>query len=67
MCRFSRWNHTKIFSDFGDDDTDDSDVEMASSQKSRASSKLKSKASTLRSVNHITFVWYNCDLNPCYP
>ncbi|MBA0638959.1 hypothetical protein Goklo_022022 [Gossypium klotzschianum] len=47
--RLSRWNHTKIFSDFGDDDTDDSDVEMASGQKSKASSKLKSKASTLRS------------------
>ncbi|KAG4136596.1 hypothetical protein ERO13_D07G016300v2 [Gossypium hirsutum] len=47
--RLSRWNHTKIFSDFGDDDTDDSDVEMASGQKNKASSKLKSKASTLRS------------------
>ncbi|TYI71836.1 hypothetical protein E1A91_D07G017400v1 [Gossypium mustelinum] len=47
--RLSRWNHTKIFSDFGDDDTDDSDVEMASGKKSKASSKLKSKASTLRS------------------
>ncbi|TYI17340.1 hypothetical protein ES332_A07G017200v1 [Gossypium tomentosum] len=47
--RLSRWNHTKIFSDFGDDNTDDSDVEMASGQKSKASSKLKSKASTLRS------------------
>ncbi|KAG8487592.1 hypothetical protein CXB51_018149 [Gossypium anomalum] len=47
--RLSRWNHTKIFSDFGDDDTDDSDVEMASGEKSKASSNLKSKASTLRS------------------
>ncbi|KAE8675058.1 ARM repeat superfamily protein isoform 4 [Hibiscus syriacus] len=44
--RLSRWNHTKIFSDFDDGD---SGVEMASDQKSRASSKLKSKAASLRS------------------
>ncbi|XVE97854.1 hypothetical protein REPUB_Repub03eG0054800 [Reevesia pubescens] len=46
--RFSRWNHTKIFSDFGDDDTDDSDVEMTSGQQGKGSSKLKSKASSLQ-------------------
>ncbi|KAK8654755.1 hypothetical protein V6N13_107355 [Hibiscus sabdariffa] len=44
--RLSSWNHTKVFSDFGDDD---SDVEMASGRKSKASSKLKSKAASLRS------------------
>ncbi|KAK8660682.1 hypothetical protein V6N13_051597 [Hibiscus sabdariffa] len=45
--RLSRWNHTKIFSDFDDDD--DSDVDMVSGQKSKATSKLKSKAASLRS------------------
>ncbi|OMP11677.1 Armadillo-like helical [Corchorus capsularis] len=47
--RLSRWNHTKIFSDFGDDDTNDSDAEMASGKQSKGSSRLKSKASSLRS------------------
>ncbi|XWS70113.1 hypothetical protein CRYUN_Cryun03dG0021300 [Craigia yunnanensis] len=47
--RLSRWNHTKIFSDFGDEDADDSDAEMASGQQSKGSSRLKSKASSLRS------------------
>ncbi|XWS72307.1 hypothetical protein CRYUN_Cryun02cG0028700 [Craigia yunnanensis] len=47
MSRLSRWNHTKIFSDFGDDDTDDSDAEMASGQQSKGSSRLKAKASSL--------------------
>ncbi|XWS17532.1 hypothetical protein CRYUN_Cryun33cG0075300 [Craigia yunnanensis] len=49
--RLSRWNHTKIFSDFDDDNTDDSDAEMASRQQSKGSSRLKSKASSLRSVD----------------
>ncbi|XP_022730989.1 RRP12-like protein isoform X2 [Durio zibethinus] len=47
--RLSRWNHTKIFSDFGGDNTDDSDAEMASGQPSKVSSRLKSKASSFRS------------------
>ncbi|KAE8687580.1 hypothetical protein F3Y22_tig00111013pilonHSYRG00174 [Hibiscus syriacus] len=43
----SRWDHTKIFSDFGDDD---SDVDGASGHKSKASSKLKSKAALVRYI-----------------
>lgn len=45
--RFSRWNHTKIFSDIGDEG-EDSDAENTNGQ-SKASSLLKSKASSLRS------------------
>ncbi|KAJ4827707.1 hypothetical protein Tsubulata_029798 [Turnera subulata] len=52
--RLSRWNHTKIFSDFGDEETEDSDgdsmdTRTVSGRKSKAFSRLKSKASTLRS------------------
>ncbi|KAL5853701.1 hypothetical protein ACOSQ3_008819 [Xanthoceras sorbifolium] len=52
--RHSRWNHTKIFSDFGDEDTEGSDSEYmdtktVSGRQSKASSQLKSKVSLLRS------------------
>ncbi|KAL8139269.1 hypothetical protein V2J09_005290 [Rumex salicifolius] len=48
--RLSKWNHTKIFSDFdGESDEDDMDVETVSGRKSLASSRLKSKDSSLRS------------------
>ncbi|KAK0572072.1 hypothetical protein LWI29_025683 [Acer saccharum] len=52
--RLSRWNHTKIFSDFGDEDTEGSDSEYmdtktVSGRRSKASSQLKSKVSLLRS------------------
>ncbi|KAF2304164.1 hypothetical protein GH714_028183 [Hevea brasiliensis] len=52
--RLSRWNHTKIFSDFGDEDTVDGDDEYkdtssVSGRKSKASLQPKSKASSLRS------------------
>ncbi|XP_041004716.1 RRP12-like protein [Juglans microcarpa x Juglans regia] len=48
--RLSRWNHTKIFSDFGDDETEESDAEhmeamTISGQQHKGSSQLKSKAS----------------------
>ncbi|GAB4838105.1 hypothetical protein Ancab_027636 [Ancistrocladus abbreviatus] len=49
--RLSKWNHTKIFSD-SEEETSDAeymDVEMASGQRSMLSSRLKSKASSLRS------------------
>ncbi|KAJ0031444.1 hypothetical protein Pint_13558 [Pistacia integerrima] len=51
--RLSRWNHTKIFSDFGDEDSENSDAEYmdtktVSGRRSKASSQLKSKASSLR-------------------
>ncbi|KAJ0091710.1 hypothetical protein Patl1_13651 [Pistacia atlantica] len=51
--RLSRWNHTKIFSDFGDEDSENSDAEYmdtktVSGRQSKASSQLKSKASSLR-------------------
>lgn len=51
--RLSRWNHTKIFSDFGDEGSEGSDAEYmdvgtVSGQRTKASSRLKSKASTLR-------------------
>ncbi|CAI0387632.1 unnamed protein product [Linum tenue] len=48
----SRWNHTRIFSDSGDEGTEDIDVDMktvVSGGRSKALSLLKSKASTLRS------------------
>lgn len=52
--RMSRWNHTKIFSDFEDDETRNSDGEFGnkksiSSRHSKYSSALKSKATLLRS------------------
>ncbi|XVF88941.1 hypothetical protein PTKIN_Ptkin19aG0091600 [Pterospermum kingtungense] len=47
--RLSKWNHTKIFSDFDDDNTDDTDAGMGSGQQSKGSSRLKSKASSMRS------------------
>ncbi|KAF9614359.1 hypothetical protein IFM89_018112 [Coptis chinensis] len=40
--RLSRWNHTKIFSDFGDEDGEDDD-------EANTSSRFNSKALTLRS------------------
>ncbi|KAF5726106.1 RRP12-like protein [Tripterygium wilfordii] len=52
--RQSKWNHTKIFSDIDDEDLDDSDAEYmdaetVSGRQSKASARLKSKASSLRS------------------
>lgn len=54
--RLSRWNHTKVFSDFGDDETEDSeaesmDMKSISGRQSRATSVLKSDAHSLRSVH----------------
>ncbi|GMP59840.1 hypothetical protein CsSME_00022955 [Camellia sinensis var. sinensis] len=46
--RLSRWNHTKIFSDFGDEETD-SNPETVSGRRSKASALLTSEASSLRS------------------
>ncbi|XP_028120905.1 RRP12-like protein [Camellia sinensis] len=45
--RLSRWNHTKIFSDFGDEETD-SNPETVSGRRSKASALLTSEASSLR-------------------
>ncbi|KAL6537719.1 hypothetical protein OROHE_012346 [Orobanche hederae] len=52
--RISRWNHTKIFSEFGDEETRNSDGEAmngksVSGRHSKYSSDLQSKASLLRS------------------
>ncbi|KAL0374605.1 UNVERIFIED_CONTAM: RRP12-like protein [Sesamum radiatum] len=52
--RISRWNHTKIFSDFDDEEMRNSDGELMdeksiSSRQSKYSSALQSKASLLRS------------------
>ncbi|GAV70952.1 NUC173 domain-containing protein [Cephalotus follicularis] len=52
--RLSNWNHTKIFSDFGDGETEDSDAEYmdaktVSRRWKKASSQLQSKASSIRS------------------
>ncbi|KAI8023198.1 RRP12-like protein [Camellia lanceoleosa] len=44
--RLSRWNHTKIFSDFGDEETD-SNPETVSGRRSKASALLTSEASSL--------------------
>ncbi|VVA10090.1 PREDICTED: RRP12 [Prunus dulcis] len=51
--RLSRWNHTKIFSDFDDEETEDSDTDYmdaktVSGKRRKASLQLKSKASSLR-------------------
>ncbi|XP_051150403.1 uncharacterized protein LOC127264880 [Andrographis paniculata] len=52
--RMSRWNHTRIFSDFDDVETRNSDGEFAdgksiSTRRSKFSSAMQSKASLLRS------------------
>ncbi|KAL3642880.1 hypothetical protein CASFOL_013695 [Castilleja foliolosa] len=52
--RLSKWNHTKVFSDFDDDDTMISDGEFTdaksvSGRRSKYSSALQSKSSLLRS------------------
>lgn len=57
--RQSRWNDTKIFSDFGDDESEGSDAEYMdartmSGRRSKGSSQLKSKASLLRSNSRAT-------------
>ncbi|XP_021804868.1 RRP12-like protein [Prunus avium] len=54
--RLSRWNHTKIFSDFDDEETEDSDTEYTDAKTvlgkhGKAFSQLKSKASSLRRTN----------------
>ncbi|PQQ15272.1 RRP12-like protein [Prunus yedoensis var. nudiflora] len=51
--RLSRWNHTKIFSDFDHEETEDSDTDYmdaktVSGKRRKASLQLKSKASSLR-------------------
>lgn len=50
--RQSRWNHTKIFSDFGDDETDGDadykDTKTSSGRLSKGSTLLTSKALSLR-------------------
>lgn len=50
-CRHSEWGHTKIFSDFGEEtsDGDYMDAETATGRRSTLSSKLKSRASSIRS------------------
>ncbi|XP_077230850.1 ARM repeat superfamily protein [Tasmannia lanceolata] len=53
--RLSRWNHTKIFSDFGDEDSEDSDAEhievkTVSGRGSKAASEFNPKGSSLRSM-----------------
>ncbi|GAB2219203.1 hypothetical protein Droror1_Dr00006834 [Drosera rotundifolia] len=49
--RLSRWNHTKIFSDIDEEGSDAEymDGEMASGRRTMLSSRIKSKASSLRS------------------
>ncbi|KAJ7963976.1 RRP12-like protein [Quillaja saponaria] len=52
--RQSRWNHTKIFSDFDDEESEgsdaDYDVRTVSDIRGKASSLLKSRASSLRRI-----------------
>lgn len=53
--RMSRWNHTKVFSDF-DDEAGNSDDEFVneksvSSRRTKYSSAVQSKATLLRSVS----------------
>ncbi|XP_065849103.1 uncharacterized protein [Euphorbia lathyris] len=52
--RISKWNHSKIFSDFGEEDSEDSDAEYmgaktVSGRESKGSALVKSKAASLRS------------------
>ncbi|MCL7022506.1 hypothetical protein MKW94_005403 [Papaver nudicaule] len=47
--RLSRWNHTKIFSDFGDDSEDDGDMEAETATSRRSASQFNTKASAARS------------------
>ncbi|WCJ42841.1 ARM repeat superfamily protein [Euphorbia peplus] len=49
--RISKWNHSKIFSDFGEEDSEDSDAEYmgAKTVSGRESKGSKSKAASLRS------------------
>ncbi|BFG39488.1 hypothetical protein CerSpe_257610 [Prunus speciosa] len=54
--RLSRWNHTKIFSHFDDEETEDNDTDYmdaktVSGKRRKASLQLKSKASSLRRTN----------------
>ncbi|XP_057537036.1 uncharacterized protein LOC130814829 [Amaranthus tricolor] len=51
MSRQSEWGHTKIFSDFDEEtsDGDDMDAETSFGRRSKLSSKLNSKAPSLRS------------------
>ncbi|XP_068658787.1 uncharacterized protein [Aristolochia californica] len=53
--RLSRWNHTNIFSDVGDEEADSSDAELMESSsffdtRSRPVSRITSKGSPLRSM-----------------
>ena len=54
-CRQSEWGHTKIFSDFDEEtsDGDDMDAETSFGRRSKLSSKLNSKAPSLRLVTGI--------------
>lgn len=52
--RISTWNHTKIFSDFGDEETENSneeymDATVASGRRTKSSTLLNAKASSIRS------------------
>ncbi|KAL6220887.1 hypothetical protein ACLB2K_008640 [Fragaria x ananassa] len=51
-ARLSRWNHSKVFSDFGDEETDDSNSDYMDTQtvtgRHGKASHLKSKASSSR-------------------
>ncbi|XP_034221064.1 uncharacterized protein LOC117631848 isoform X2 [Prunus dulcis] len=54
--RLSRWNHKKVFSDFDDEETENSDTDYmdaktVAGRRGKASSQLKSKASSLRRTN----------------
>lgn len=49
--RLSRWNHTKIFSEYDDGESENSDAEyMDAGRRSKATLVSDSKASLLRSV-----------------
>lgn len=58
--RASRWNDTKIFSDFADEneDSDGDYMDAGTHGRSKASSLLKSKASGLRLVVVIYTFWH---------
>lgn len=56
LFRLSQWNYTKIFSSFGDGESEDSDAEYTDGktlfgEKSKAALHFNSKASSSRSVS----------------
>lgn len=55
LFRLSKWNHTKVFSDFGDEDSEDDEY-----MERKTSSRFNSKAPTLRSAARFLSFSFAC-------